>query len=163
MTKLLRSFLGQVKGQVTRGHQRSNLAYFNIFFSTNWRKACELEELPCCAKAHSIGCLQIWPKINSLASKRAKTLKIVVFYENIFSVITHYAVKTQYSFCQHHVPFVKTRRKNYDLTLKVYVENLTKVKVKAMTWSEKVVWYIIRSVSLNWTHLRCFHRFSLSL
>ena len=27
-------FLGQVKGQVTRGHQRSNLAYFNIFRQT---------------------------------------------------------------------------------------------------------------------------------
>ena len=27
-------FLGQVKGQVTRGHQRSNFAYFNIFRQT---------------------------------------------------------------------------------------------------------------------------------
>ena len=30
MTKLLQSFLGQVKGQIARGHQRSNLTHFNI-------------------------------------------------------------------------------------------------------------------------------------
>ena len=34
MTKLLRHFLGQVKGQVTRGHQKLNLAYFYIFRQT---------------------------------------------------------------------------------------------------------------------------------
>ena len=33
MTKLLQSFLYQVKGQVTRGHQRSHLAYFNIIIA----------------------------------------------------------------------------------------------------------------------------------
>ena len=32
-----------------------------------------------------------------------------------------------------------------------------------MTWSEKVMWHISRSVSSTWAHLRCFHRYSLSL
>ena len=34
VTKLLRSFLGQVKGQVTRGHQRSNFAFPTFFYKS---------------------------------------------------------------------------------------------------------------------------------
>ena len=34
MAKLLGSFLGQVKGQVTRGHLISNVADFNIFLQS---------------------------------------------------------------------------------------------------------------------------------
>ena len=41
--------------------------------------------------------------------------------------------KAGHSFCQPRIHFVKTRRVNYDLTLKVHVENLTLVKVKVMT------------------------------
>ena len=62
-------------------------------------------------------------------------------------------------------PFVKTRRMNYDVTLKSHVENLTKVKVKikVITWSKKVMLHISWSVLSSWTHLRCFYRSSLFL
>ena len=36
-------------------------------------------------------------------------------------------------------------------------------QVKVMTWSEKFMLHISRSVSSAWTHLWCFHRSSLSL
>ena len=36
-------------------------------------------------------------------------------------------------------------------------------KVKVMTWSEKVILHISRSVSWTWIHIRRFHRYSLSL
>ena len=51
--KSWQSYLGQVKGQVTRGHQRSKWAYINIFL-TNWHITREQEELQCSQKAHSI-------------------------------------------------------------------------------------------------------------
>ena len=42
-------------------HQRSPKVKFGLFqhFSTNWRITREIEELQCCAKAHSIALLTI--------------------------------------------------------------------------------------------------------
>ena len=48
---------GQLKGQVTRGHQRSNSAAFNIFVSTNQHITREPEELQHPRKAYSIAFL----------------------------------------------------------------------------------------------------------
>ena len=53
------------------------------------------------------------------------------------------------------VSLVKTRRMNY-VTLKSHSP-----KVKVMTWSEKVMLHISRSVSSAWTRIWYFHRSSL--
>ena len=50
---------------------------------------------------------------------------------------------------------------NYNLTLKGHVENRPQVQV--MTWQEKVMLHISRSVSLAWTYLWCFNHSSWSL
>ena len=53
-------FFGQVKGQVTRSHQKSNFAVFNISFSTNRHITREPEELQRHRKAHSIALLTLF-------------------------------------------------------------------------------------------------------
>ena len=50
---------------------------------------------------------------------------------------------------------------NFYLTLKGHFENL--IKVKVMTWPEKVMLHVSRFVSSAWARLRCFHRSSLSV
>ena len=52
-------FLGQVKGQVTSGYQRSCFAFFNIF-STNRHITRESKELQRRRKAHSIAYLTLF-------------------------------------------------------------------------------------------------------
>ena len=64
-------------------------------------------------------------------------------------------------FYQHRVPLVETHRINYKLTLEVILKTWPRVKV--MTWPEKVMLHISRSVSLSWTHLRCLNRSSITL
>ena len=87
---------------------------------------------------------QISPKINGLASREQK-LKIAVLRKTFF-VITFNSVKARHSIYQHRVVLVKTRWMNYNLRpgkiiLKIWP------KVKVMTWSEKVMLHISRSVS----------------
>ena len=61
------------------------------------------------------------------------------------------------------VPLVETSRMNYQLTLKGHFKIWPKVKV--MTWLEKIIMHISRSVSSAWAciYLRCLHRSSLPL
>ena len=77
----------------------------------------------------------------------------------IHSFIATFILPTSCSFCQD-----VSNEAWFNMTLKSHIENLAygKVKVKVITWSEKVMWHIDRFVSSFRTHLRCFYRFSLS-
>ena len=55
MTKLLRSSLGQIEVQVTRGHQRSNFAFLNIFFKSAHNSG--TRRATCRGKAHLVASL----------------------------------------------------------------------------------------------------------
>ena len=148
MKKLLRSFFRS--GQRS-GHQRSPKVKFGLFqhFSTNWRITRELDELQCCAKAHSIALLtffrhcalrfdlrsKVWPS----GSKNSKNSR---FCDKRFSVITFDSVETQHLFCQHRVSLVEPRRMIYNLTLKGHVGNLTSGQGHDLT--RKVMLHISR-------------------
>ena len=81
------------------------------------------------------------------------------------------SIKARHSFWQHGTPLVKTRRMNYNLTLKRHVENLTEGQGHYLVGIGHVGYRsvscirqsCIRSVSSAWTRLWCFHRSSLSL
>ena len=127
--KLLQSFVGQVKGQVTSGHQRSNFTFEH--FSTNQRITWEPEELQRPRKVHLTALLilfakcspYILSKINCLVSRDWKLWVHSHFYE--VCMITFESRKAQYLFWQHHVLLDKTCQMNYKLTLKGHMENLT--------------------------------------
>ena len=76
-----RNSLGQVNVQVTKGHQRSNFADFNIFFyksayNSGTRGATALHECEFDISFNVLfRCPQIWPKINGSASRKQKFYK----------------------------------------------------------------------------------------
>ena len=58
-------------------------------------------------------------------ASREQKLKIAVFVKTFFSIITFDSVKARHSFCQNRVSLVETSLRNYILTLKAHIENLT--------------------------------------
>ena len=93
--KLLVIFLGQVKGHVTKGHQMSNLAYFNIIsrpifdklalaHNSVTRRVLRKSAFESSFNALSLPCLQIWSKINGLDSTEEKLPKVVFNEKHFF-------------------------------------------------------------------------------
>ena len=155
MKKLLRTFYRS--GQRS-GHQRSPKVKFGLFqhFSTNWRITRDLEELQCCAKAHSIAlltffryCVLRFDQDQRFGLQGAKTTKRSVYCDTRFSAITFDSVKTQYFCCHHRVSLVKPRRMIYNLTLKGHVESLTSGQGHDLTRKGHVAYQSIRIVDLN--------------
>ena len=156
MTKLLQYFLGQVKGNFVRRHQRLNFAFFNIFLIigtySGTRKATATQ------KAHSIAVLAPfrWVVFRfglrwTVRLPESKISKNSSFCEKRYSLITFVSVETRHSFCEHRVPLARTRRKRIIIwPQKVMLRIWPKGKI--MTWSEKAMLHISWSVSSAWTH-----------
>ena len=120
-TKLLQSFFYEVEAGRS-GHQRlakSYLAYLNIFQKLKLKKKL----------------------------KKTKTVKIAVLRRR-FSVITFDSVKTRHSVCQHRFSLFKTRRMNYNLTLKGNIETLTSGQGHDLIGKGHVAYQSIRMVYL---------------
>ena len=132
MTKILGHCLAQVKGQVTRDHQRSNFANFNISrqigakLATSRATAPHKSEVDSSFNTFSEVSCNILPKINGLAlTVKNKWFRIAVFTKKRILVITFDSRKARHSFCQYRVSFVETSRHNYKLALQNHLENLT--------------------------------------
>ena len=78
LKSVLGHFLGQVKGQVTRGRQMSNLAFYNVFdklarnSETSGVAAPQKSTFDSYSNALAVLNSNIFPKINSLASRAQK-------------------------------------------------------------------------------------------
>ena len=72
-----------------------------------------------------------------------------MFAKRHSSVITFDSVKTGYSFYQHRIYLLKTRRMNYNLTLKGHFENLTSGQGHDLIGKGHVAYQSIRMVVLN--------------
>ena len=63
--------------------------------------------------------------------------------------MTFDSAETRHSFCQHGVSLVKTRRLNYNLTLKGHFENLTLGQGHDLIGKDHVAYQLISMVVLN--------------
>ena len=141
MTKILRSFLGQIKRQVTGGQQR-----FFLFqhFSKNWRIIREPEKLQRFGKAHSIALLM-------LCRRRHGVLKF-----DLRSTVWHLESKNSKKFFGSYFWFSKSTTFTYFASIALFLSWRVKwiiiwpekvmlkiwPKVKVMTWLEKRSWCI---------------------
>ena len=158
MRKLLLSFFRSCQ---MSGHQRSPKVKFCRFqhFSANRLIARESEEVQRCETAHSIALSLAVLRFDlkrTFGLQRAKNRKNSRFYEKLFFTNYFWLRKNSaFVFCQHRVSLVKTRQMNCKLTLKGHVKKIWPHN-KVMTWSEKVIMHISRSVASLWTHLSVF-------
>ena len=134
LEKILRSFLGQVNIEVTRGHQRSNFPIFHVTGTslqiirvssvTKIVKKKRKKTLESPWISLSLRCPQIWAKVNSLSS-RGHQSQNGRFRGNSFSRITFLLVALEQRLYYHRVCLVNARRSICVVTSKSQFRNLT--------------------------------------
>ena len=92
------------------------------------------------------------PKVKRFVLQRSKTMKIAVFLLKRFFSNNFWLSKgtaSRDSFFQCRIYLLKTRRINYNLTLKDHFENLTSGQGHDLIGKDHVAYRLIRMVSLN--------------